>query len=77
MANSRGMDIPAKVYITCPTSEMKQVPATLIAVSPHGYYEVHVVYGANTHAVLLPVNGTVLLTMEPLLAATPGFDVER
>ncbi|HKC23566.1 MAG TPA: hypothetical protein VKF32_02435 [Thermoanaerobaculia bacterium] len=71
------MDIPAKVYVTCPISEMKQVPATLIAVSPHGYYELHVVFGANTHAVLLPVNGTALTTMEPMLAASPGFDVER
>ena len=71
------MDIPAKVYVTCPISEMKQVPATLIAVSPHGYYELHVVFGANTHAVLLPVNGTALTTAEPMLAPSPGFDVER
>jgi hypothetical protein len=71
------MDIPAKVYVTCPISEMKQVPATLIAVSPLGYYELHVVYGANTHAVLLPVSGTALTTTEPMLAPSPGFDVER
>lgn len=71
------MDIPAKVYVTCPISNMAQVPATLIAVSPHGYYEVHVVYGANTHAVLLPVAGTVLVTTEPMLAPSPGFEVER
>jgi hypothetical protein len=71
------MDMPAKVYVTCPVSELKQVPATLIAVSPHGYYEVHVVFGANTHALLLPIAATVLTTVEPMLTAAPGFEVER
>jgi hypothetical protein len=71
------MDIPMKVYVTCPVAELKQVPATLIAVSSIGYYEVHVVFGAKTHTLLLPVDGTALTSMEPLLAPSPGFDVER
>lgn len=71
------MDIPMKVYVTCPISELKQVPATLIAVSPTGYYEVHVLFGANTHTLLLPVNSTVLTSRDPLLAPSPGFEVER
>ena len=71
------MDIPMKVYVTCPLSELKQVPATLIAVSANGYYEVHVVYGSNTHTLLLPVAGTVLTSRDPILAASPGFEVER
>ena len=52
------MDIPAKVYITCAGAELKKQPGTLIAVSPHGYYEVHVQFGSNTHAMLLPVTET-------------------
>ncbi len=71
------MDIPMKVWVTCPMAEMKQIPGTLISISPQGYYEVNVTYGANTHAVLLPVESTVLTAAEPLLAPPAGFEVER
>ncbi len=71
------MDIPMKVYVTCPMADMKQVPGTLIAVSAQGFFEVHVAYGANTHTVLLPVEGTVLVATEPLLTPPAGFEVER
>lgn len=71
------MDIPMKVYVTCPMAEMKQSTGTLIAVSPQGYYELHLTYGANTHTVLLPVAGTSLVALEPLLSPPPGFEVER
>lgn len=71
------MDIPMKVYVTCPLAEMKQVAGTLIAVSPHGFYEVHVAFGSNTHSVLLPVEGTTLTAREPVLTPPPGFEVER
>ena len=71
------MDIPAKVYITCANAELKKQPGTLIAVSPHGYYEVYVQYGSNTHAMLLPIADTALLDAEPVLAPPPGFELER
>ncbi len=71
------MDIPMKVYVTCPMADMKQVPGTLIAVSAQGFFEVHVAYGSNTHTVLLPVEGTVLVATEPLLTPPAGFEVER
>ena len=71
------MDIPMKVYVTCPMSDLKQAPGTLIAVSPHGYYEIHVTFGANTHTLLLPVNGTSLTAVEPVLTPPAGFEVER
>lgn len=71
------MDIPMKVYVNCPMAEMKQLPGTLIAVSPTGYYELHVTYGSNTHTVLLPVAETALVASEPLLSPLPGFEVER
>jgi len=66
-----------KVYVTCPLAEMKQVQGVLIAVSPHGYYEIHINYGTNTHAVMLPVTATVLTALEPILRPPPGFDLER
>ncbi len=71
------MDIPMKVYVNCPMADLKQVQANLIAVSPLGYYEVHVPFGANTHTVLLPVAGTVLTAREPLLTPPAGFELER
>ncbi len=71
------MDLPMKVYVTCPMADLKQVPGTLIAVSPHGFYEIHVAFGANTHTILLPVPGTTLTSQEPLLNAPSSFEVER
>ena len=71
------MDVPAKVYVTCPMAELKQVAGTLIAISPHGYYEIHIAFGSNTHSVLLPVEGTSLTVIEPILTPLPGFEVER
>ena len=71
------MDIPLKVYVTNAVAELKKVPGTLIAVSPHGFYEIYVAFGSNTHTMLLPVEGTVLLAQEPVLTPPPGFELER
>ena len=71
------MDIPAKVYITCPSAELKKQPGTLIALSPHGCYECHVQFGSNTHTMLLPVSETSVLYAEPVLNPPPGFELER
>ena len=71
------MDIPMKVYVTCPMAELKQVPGMLISVSPHGFYEVNLMYGANTHLVLVPIEGTALTAQEPVLSPPASFVVER
>ena len=71
------MDIPMKVYVTCPMAELKQVPGILIAVSPHGFFEINLTYGSNTHLVLLPVEGTSLTSQEPVLNPAASFEVER
>ena len=71
------MDIPMKVYVTCPMADLKQIPGTLIAVSAHGFYEIHIAAGSNTHSLLLPVNATTLMSIEPLLTPPPGFELER
>ena len=71
------MDIPMKVYVTCPMAKLDQNLGTLISVSSHGFYEVHVDFGANTHTLLLPVTGTTLTSAEPILRPVPGFEVER
>jgi hypothetical protein len=71
------MDIPSKVYVTCALAELNKVLGTLIAVSPNGYYELHVDFGTNTHSVLLPIEATSLLSAEPILRPSAGFEVER
>ncbi len=71
------MDLPLKVYVTCPMADLKQVPGTLIAVSPHGFYEVNVVFGANTHLIVVPIDGTTLTAQEPVLSPPASFEVER
>ena len=71
------MDVPTKVYVTCPLADMKKADGTLIAISPHGYYELHVAVGSNTHAVLLPIASTALTVVEPVLSPPPSFEVER
>jgi hypothetical protein len=71
------MDIPMKVYVTCPMAELKQVPGILISVSPHGFYEINLIYGANTHLILLPIVATTLTAQDPVLSPPPSFEVER
>lgn len=71
------MDVPMKVYVTCPMADLKQVPGTLIAVSPHGFYEINVAFGANTHTILVPVVGTALTAQEPVLSPPASFELER
>jgi hypothetical protein len=71
------MDVPMKVYVTCPMAELKQVPGTLIAVSPQGFYEINVSFGANTHLILVPVSGTTLTAQDPVLNPPASFEVER
>ena len=72
------MDIPSKVVITAPQFGLNQREGTLIAISPHGYYELHIqLPSSNTHQVLLPVDGTMLMAYEPVLTPSAGFEVER
>ncbi len=71
------MDVPMKVYVTCPLADLKKVAGTLIAVSPHGFYELHIPFGANTHTVLLPIVATVLTASDPVLTPPASFEVER
>jgi hypothetical protein len=71
------MDVPTKVYVTCPIAELKKVAGTLIAVSPTGYYELHIAFGSNTHVVLLPIESTALTVVEPVLSPPPSFEIER
>lgn len=71
------MELPAEVLIHNETVGMKGSDATLLQVSPHGYYEANVRFGNRLHRVLLPIAGTVVIHREPEPEASTGIEVER
>jgi hypothetical protein len=71
------MEIPSKVSIFNRTLEVKGKPATLVAISAHGYYEVVMEVQQRNHTVLLPIDDTVLIFNEALPAIAAEFEVER
>lgn len=71
------MDLPARVVVFCPALELKNKPGRLMAVSPHGYYEVWLDFADRNHTVLLPIPGTALVFAEPNSAGVTLPDIER
>ena len=71
------MEIPARVVVYCPTLELKNRPATLVGVSPHGYYEVRMEIAERNHTALLPIAGTGLIYQEANVTGEPIPELER
>lgn len=71
------MDLPAEVQLHNPLLGLKGNPGTLVAVSPHGYYEVKLSFGQNIHRVLLPVADTVVVFRDPEAQFVVGAEIER
>lgn len=73
------MELPAEIMIHNELMGMKGNKGTLLAISPHGYYEVNVEFGSERlHRVLLPIEQTVLIQQMPEETVTEGdFEVER
>jgi hypothetical protein len=71
------MELPARVVVFCPILELKNKPARLIAVSPHGYYEIRLDVGASNHTALLPISGTGIVFQEANLTGEPSMEIER
>ena len=69
--------MPAKVILFCPMLEFKNKPATLMTISPNGYYEVRVDMAAGNHTIYLPIAGTALVFTEPNIVGGPPPNVER
>ena len=66
------MDLPAEVQISNDQLGVKNQKATLVSVSPHGYYELRLGFNNRQHKVLVPVNQTSVIFREP----EPEFDME-
>jgi len=71
------MDLPTEVLIHNELLGIKGGKGTLVAISPHGYYEARCTFGGNIHRVLLPVQNTVIIFREPEPDFAPGVEIER
>jgi len=71
------MEIPGKVSVYCPLIDAKGTAATLVSISPQGYYHVEVPIKGRTHVMMLPVAHTALYFAEPEPEADEGFVIER
>ena len=59
------MDLPARVIVFSPGMEIKNKPAVLVSISPHGYYELTMDFSGRRHTILAPVAGTGLVFNDP------------
>ena len=71
------MDLPAEVQIHNPILGLKGGKGTLVAVSAHGFYEVNLVFGGNSHRVLLPIPETVIIFRQPEQKFILEEEIER
>ena len=66
-----------KVIVFCPLLDFKNKPATLMTISPLGYYECRVDMSAGNHTVYLPIAGTAMIFQEANAPGGPPPDVAR
>ncbi|HEX4438851.1 MAG TPA: hypothetical protein VH854_02195 [Thermoanaerobaculia bacterium] len=69
--------MPSKVVIFCPMLEFKNKPATLMTISPNGYYEFRIDMAAGNHTFYLPIASTALIFTEPNTIGAIPKDIER
>ena len=71
------MEIPGKVSLYCPLIEAKGTPATLVAVSPQGYYQLEVSIKGRLHTMLVPISHAAVYFTEPEPPRETTFEIER
>jgi hypothetical protein len=72
------MELPAEVLIHNETIGMKGSRGRLLTISPHGYYELNAKFGDRTHRILLPIEGTVIISQEAEEVTTgEALEIER
>ena len=71
------MDLPAEVLIHNDLLGIKGSQGTLVAVSPHGFYEANLKFKNSTHRLLLPISRTVLVFREPEPVYVGEAEIER
>ena len=71
------MELPADVQLHNELISLKGGKGTLVAVSPHGFYEAKCAFGGKTHRVLFPIQNTVIIFRDPEPEFEPGVEIER
>ena len=71
------MEIPGKVSVYCPLIDAKGTAATLLAISPQGYYHLEVEIRGQRHVMFVPVAHTAMYFAEPEPAVDPALEIER
>lgn len=71
------MEIPGKVSVYCPLIDAKGTAATLLAVSPQGYYHLEVEIRGLRHVMFLPIAHTAMYFTQAEPAVEEGLEIER
>ena len=71
------MEIPGKVSVYCPLIDAKGTAATLVSISPNGYYQVEVQIKGRVHVMFLPIAHTGLYFSEAEPVPDTEFEIER
>jgi len=71
------METPTDVLVYFGQIAGEPKRARLLAISPHGYYEVNLFTASGARRTLLPVQGTILVAPEAEEAPGEVLEVER
>ncbi len=71
------MDLPAEIRIHNELLGIKGGKGTLVAISPHGFYEAKCAFGGKSRRVLFAIKSTVIIFREPEPEFEPGIEIER
>lgn len=71
------MEIPGKVSFYCPLVDAKGTAATLLAISPQGYYHLEVEVRGRRHAMFVPIANTAMYFAEAETESEDDFEIER
>ncbi len=71
------MEIPGKVSVYCPLVDAKGTAATLLAITPQGYYHLEVAIKGQRHAMFLPIAHTAMYFAEAETESEDDFEIER
>ncbi len=71
------MELHTAVMIHNGVMGMKGQRGVLLQISSDGYYEINCTFGERVHRTLLPIDGTVLISLEPEEPTRADQEIER
>ncbi|HSS79363.1 MAG TPA: hypothetical protein VLV54_21760 [Thermoanaerobaculia bacterium] len=71
------MELHTTVMIHNGIMGMKGQRGVLLQISSDGYYEINCTFGERVHRTLLPIDGTVLISLEPEDLTRIDQEIER